>query len=44
VGNFHFNLIGDYLKHAGSQLEAKACHATFDCDDIPAPPAKRTDL
>lgn len=44
VGNFHFNLIGEYLKHAGERLEAKACHATFDCPDIPEAPAKRTDL
>jgi hypothetical protein len=41
VGNFHFDLIGAFLKSAGQELEAKACHATFDCDSIPAPPEAR---
>lgn len=41
VGNFHFNLIGEYLKHAGTKLEARACHATFDCPDLPPPPEAR---
>jgi hypothetical protein len=42
VGNFHFNLIGAFLKSNGQTLEARSCHATFDCDDIPPPPADRT--
>lgn len=41
VGNFHFNLIGAFLKSAGQELEAKACHATFDCEDIPPVPEAR---
>ena len=41
VGNFHFNLIGAYLKSAGQELEARSCHATFDCDEIPEAPAER---
>jgi hypothetical protein len=42
VGNFYFNLIGAFLKSAGQELEAKACHATFDCDDIPPVPELRS--
>ena len=41
VGNFHFELIADYLKNKGLELEAKACYATFDCPFIPPPPAPR---
>ena len=41
VGNFHFNLIGEYLKSAGQKLDARPCHATFDCPDLPPPPEPR---
>ena len=41
VGNFHFNLIGAFLKSAGQELEAKACHATYDCEEIPPVPEAR---
>jgi len=41
VGNFHFNLIGAYLKSGGEKIEAKPCHATFDCAEIPEPPEPR---
>ena len=41
VGNFHFNLIADYLESGGMTLDDKACHETFDCPDIPEPPIKR---
>jgi hypothetical protein len=44
VGNFHFNLIGAYLESGGTELEARACHESFDCSDIPPVPERRTDL
>jgi hypothetical protein len=42
VGNFHFNLIADYLKNRGKALEARACYATFDCPETPNAPTART--
>ena len=41
VGNFHFELIIDYLKSKGTRLEARSCYATFDCPEIPSPPQPR---
>jgi hypothetical protein len=44
VGNFHFNLMGAYMRSAGTELEAKACHATWDCPEIAPIPADREGL
>ena len=44
VGNFHFNLIADYLLSGGTRLEADQCHSDWNCNAIGEIPQKRTDL
>ena len=44
VGNFFYNMMGDYLVNNGSRIRVDACLADQTCDDFPELPAKRDNL